>query len=90
MTSELMARPEPVDDVLAAGRRVRHGVAARAGHEDEQQLLEAARPTAAEAVVEGRAGGGAVTVRVTGGMVFQSVAIAAEVVDPAEARAAPG
>ena len=51
--------------------------------EMQQQLLEA-QATAAEAVVEGRAGGGAVTVRVTGGLVFQSVTISPDAVDPAE------
>jgi DNA-binding YbaB/EbfC family protein len=49
--------------------------------EMQQQLLEA-QAEAAEAVVEGQAGGGAVTVRVTGAMVFESVTIAPEAVDP--------
>ena len=49
--------------------------------EMQQQLLEA-QAEAAEAVVEGQAGGGAVTVRVTGAMVFQSVTIAPAAVDP--------
>jgi nucleoid-associated protein EbfC len=49
--------------------------------EMQQQLLEA-QAQAAEAVVEGQAGGGAVTVRVTGAMVFESVTIAPEAVDP--------
>jgi DNA-binding YbaB/EbfC family protein len=47
----------------------------------QQQLLEA-QAEAAEAVVEGQAGGGAVSVRVTGGMVFESVTIAPAAVDP--------
>ena len=47
----------------------------------QQQLLEA-QAEAAEAVVEGQAGGGVVKVRVTGGMVFESVTIAPEAVDP--------
>jgi len=49
----------------------------------QQQLLEA-QAEAAEAVVEGQAGGGVVKVRVTGGMVFESVTIAAEAVDPTD------
>jgi nucleoid-associated protein EbfC len=49
--------------------------------EMQQQLLEA-QAQAAEAVVEGQAGGGAVTVRVTGAMAFESVTIAPEAVDP--------
>jgi len=49
--------------------------------EMQQQLLEA-QAEAAEAVVEGQAGGGAVTVRVTGAMVFESVTIAPAAVDP--------
>jgi len=47
----------------------------------QQQLLEA-QAEAAEAVVEGQAGGGAVSVRVTGAMVFESVTIAPAAVDP--------
>ena len=49
--------------------------------EMQQQLLEA-QAEAAEAVVEGQSGGGAVTVRVTGAMTFESVTIAPEAVDP--------
>jgi DNA-binding YbaB/EbfC family protein len=47
----------------------------------QQQLLQA-QEAAAEQVVEGQAGGGAVVVRVTGGMVFESVRISPEAVDP--------
>jgi len=49
--------------------------------EVQQQLLEA-QSAAAEAVVEGHAGGGAVRIRVTGAMQFESVTIAPEAVDP--------
>jgi nucleoid-associated protein EbfC len=49
--------------------------------EMQQHLLDA-QATAAEAVVEGHAGGGAVTIRVTGGMVFESVTISPGAVDP--------
>jgi nucleoid-associated protein EbfC len=47
-----------------------------------QEQLMAAQAEAAEAVVEGQAGGGVVKVTVTGGMEFQSVTIAPEAVDP--------
>jgi nucleoid-associated protein EbfC len=70
------------DEVLAGGG-FDMGSLLEQAMEMQQQLLEA-QATAAEAVVEGRAGGGAVTVRVTGGLVFQSVTIAPEAVDPAE------
>jgi nucleoid-associated protein EbfC len=46
----------------------------------QQQLMDA-QATAAAAVVEGRSGGGAVKVTVTGAMVFQSVTIDPAVVD---------
>ncbi len=49
--------------------------------EMQQHLLDA-QATAAEAVVEGHAGGGAVKIRVNGAMVFESVTIAPEAVDP--------
>lgn len=49
-----------------------------------QQQLMAAQQAAAAQVVEGSAGGGVVTVRVTGGMEFQAVEIAPEVIDPAD------
>jgi len=47
----------------------------------QQQLMEA-QSAAAEQVVEGQAGGGAVVVRVSGAMVFESVTIAPAAVDP--------
>ena len=47
----------------------------------QQQMLEA-QAEAAEAIVEGQSGGGAVKVRVSGAMVFESVTIAPEAVDP--------
>jgi nucleoid-associated protein EbfC len=47
----------------------------------QQQLMEAQQSAASE-VVEGQAGGGAVVVRVTGGMEFQDVVIDPSVVDP--------
>ncbi|WP_410051080.1 YbaB/EbfC family nucleoid-associated protein [Acidiferrimicrobium sp. IK] len=49
-----------------------------------QQNLAAAQQQAAETVVEGSAGGGAVRVEVTGGLDFQSVTIDPSVVDPAD------
>lgn len=49
----------------------------------QQQLMEA-QAEAAEAVVEGRSGGGMVKVEVTGGLQFQSVTIAPEAVDPTD------
>ena len=47
----------------------------------QQQLVEA-QQAAAEEVVEGQAGGGAVRVRVTGGLLFESVSIDPAAVDP--------
>ena len=49
--------------------------------EMQQQLLDA-QSVAAETVVEGQSGGGAVTIRVTGAMEFESVTISPEAVDP--------
>ncbi len=49
-----------------------------------QEGLAAAQRSAAAQVVEGSAGGGAVRVSVTGGMEFQSVTIAPDVVDPSD------
>lgn len=49
--------------------------------EMQQHLLDA-QASAAEAVVEGHAGGGVVKIRVSGAMVFESVTIAPEAVDP--------
>ena len=45
-----------------------------------------ARATAAEAEVEGQAGGGVVKVRVTGGMEFRDVTIDSSVVDPGDVQ----
>ena len=47
----------------------------------QEQLIQA-QQAAAEQVVQGHAGGGVVTIEVTGGMEFRSVRIAREVVDP--------
>jgi DNA-binding YbaB/EbfC family protein len=47
----------------------------------QQQLMDA-QQTAAAQVVEGRAGGGVVTVTVTGGLEFRDVTIDPSVVDP--------
>ena len=47
----------------------------------QQQLMDA-QARAAEQVVQGHAGGGVVTVEVTGGLDFRSVKIAPEAVDP--------
>ena len=49
-----------------------------------QHNLAAAQQQAAETVVHGSAGGGAVTVEVTGGMEFRSVHIDPSVVDPTD------
>ncbi len=49
-----------------------------------QQHVAAAHRQAAETVVAGSAGGGAVRVEVTGGMDFQSVVIDSSVVDPSD------
>jgi nucleoid-associated protein EbfC len=49
--------------------------------EMQQQLLDA-QSTAAETVVEGQAGGGAVKIRVSGAWQFESVTIAPAAVDP--------
>lgn len=49
----------------------------------QQQLMEA-QAAAASAVVEGRAGGGAVRVEVTGGLEFRAVHIDPAVVDPSD------
>lgn len=49
-----------------------------------QQSLQAAQQSASGSVVEGSAGGGAVKVRVTGGLDFEAVTIDASVVDPAD------
>lgn len=53
----------------------------KAAQKMQQQLMEA-QAAAAEAVVEGVSGGGAVKVTVTGDMEFRSVTIAPEAVDP--------
>ena len=50
--------------------------------QEMQQQLMAAQAEAASTVVEGRAGGGAVIVEVTGGFDFRSVRIDPSVVDP--------
>jgi nucleoid-associated protein EbfC len=47
-----------------------------------QQRLMEAQAEAAETVVEGESGGGAVKITVTGGMEFQSVKIDPKAVDP--------
>jgi nucleoid-associated protein EbfC len=49
----------------------------------QQQLMEA-QAEAADALVEGRSGGGMVKVEVTGGLQFQSITIDPEAVDPAD------
>jgi DNA-binding YbaB/EbfC family protein len=49
----------------------------------QQQLMEA-QAEAADALVEGQAGGGVVRIEVTGGMEFRSVTIAPEAVDPGD------
>jgi nucleoid-associated protein EbfC len=47
-----------------------------------QEKLMAAQAEAANAVVEGSAGGGAVTIAVTGGLDFRSVRIDPSIIDP--------
>ena len=47
-----------------------------------QQQLAAAQAAAAEAVVEGQAGGGVVRIEVTGGLEFRAVRIDPDAVDP--------
>lgn len=47
-----------------------------------QQQLMAAQAEAADEVVEGKAGGGAVVISVTGDMEFRSVTIRSDAVDP--------
>jgi DNA-binding YbaB/EbfC family protein len=47
-----------------------------------QQQLLAAQAAAAAQVVEGQSGGGAVRIRVNGGLEFQSVAISPGAIDP--------
>jgi nucleoid-associated protein EbfC len=86
--TDLPADPHPADgiesvDEITAPGGFDMGSLLEQAMEMQQQLL-AAQATAAEAVIEGHAGGGAVTVRVTGGLVFQSVTIAPEAVDPDE------
>lgn len=49
-----------------------------------QQGLQQAQEAVSAEVVEGSAGGGAVRVRVTGGLTFESVTISPEVVDPSD------
>jgi len=49
----------------------------------QQQLMDA-QATAASTVVEGRSGGGAVKVTVSGSMAFHSVVIDPSVVDPGD------
>jgi DNA-binding YbaB/EbfC family protein len=50
----------------------------------QAQQMMAASAQAADEIVEGVAGGGAVRIRVNGRLEFQSVSIAPEVVDPAD------
>lgn len=49
-----------------------------------QRHLVEAQEVAAEQVVEGQSGGGAVRVRVTGGLVFQSASITPSALDPTD------
>ena len=49
-----------------------------------QQNLQQAQEAAAAQIVEGSAGGGAVRVKVTGGLDFQEITIDPSVVDPAD------
>ncbi len=73
--------PAEPDAVLSAAGGFDMGSLLEQAMEMQQQLLEA-QASAAETVVEGSSGGGAVVIRVTGGLEFQSVTIAPEAVDP--------
>jgi nucleoid-associated protein EbfC len=75
--------PDPSEPIRpdALGPGFDMGALLEQAMEMQQQLLEA-QSAAAEAVVEGQSGGGAVTIRVTGGMQFESVTISPAAVDP--------
>jgi nucleoid-associated protein EbfC len=76
--------PDPSDPIrpdALGGPGFDMGALLEQAMEMQQQLLEA-QSAAAEAVVEGQSGGGAVTIRVTGGMQFESVTISPAAVDP--------
>jgi DNA-binding YbaB/EbfC family protein len=66
---------------LLGGGNLDMGALLEQAMEMQQQLVDA-QTAAAEVVVEGQAGGGAVVVRVTAGLDFESVSIAKEAVDP--------
>jgi DNA-binding YbaB/EbfC family protein len=80
------APPELVDptsalgDLLGSGGLDMGGLLQQAL--DMQQQLIDAQSAAAETIVEGQAGGGAVVIRVTAGLEFQSVEISRAAVDP--------
>jgi nucleoid-associated protein EbfC len=74
------AEPEPVSADLLGGS-FDMGALLEQAMEMQQHLLDA-QNVAAETVVEGQSGGGAVTIRVTGAMQFESVTISPAAVDP--------
>jgi nucleoid-associated protein EbfC len=83
-------RPEVVGGGRPAGQRQGEGASAPSGLGDLGGLLESAQQAfsaqaeAAQQLVEGSAGGGVVTVTMTGSGAVTSVTIAPEVVDPDE------
>ena len=74
MTDHDDPRPDPTDGGFDMGALLGQAM------EMQQQLLSA-QAAAAEAVVEGQAGGGAVRVRVTGAFEFQAVEISPSAVE---------
>jgi nucleoid-associated protein EbfC len=78
--AEVPDATEGVSDLLGGGG-FDMGALLEQAMEMQQQLLDA-QSAAAETVVEGHAGGGAVRIRVTGALQFESVTIAASAVDP--------
>jgi len=80
MSDHSLPDPSPADD---GGGGFDMGALLEQAMGMQQQLMEA-QSAAAEQVVEGQAGGGAVVVRVSGAMVFESVTIAPAAVDPGD------
>ncbi len=74
------AEPDATTADLLGGGGFDMGALLEQAMEMQQQLLDA-QSIAAETVVEGQSGGGAVTIRVTGAMEFESVTISPAAVD---------
>jgi DNA-binding YbaB/EbfC family protein len=72
---------DPGDEPVAEPAGLDLGALFEQAMDMQQHLIEAQA-----AVVEGRAGGGAVTVRVNGAMEFEAVSIAPEALDPPDAE----